>query len=393
MTRTNRHTRTFSVIASILTFLISVPSYSNEISLEDVFVSGESGYHTFRIPAIVTTNNGTLLAFCEGRRGSRSDSGDIDIVLKRSTDNGATWGDLQVVWDDQTNTSGNPCPLVDRETGRIWLPMTWNHGTDHESKIMTGESSSPRRVFITSSNDDGLTWSNPTEISDTTRADHWRWYATGPGNGIQLERGPNRGRLVVPANHSDHDHGEEVHPYRTHVFYSDDHGKTWQLGGVLDPATNESTIVELEDGSILDNMRSYLGKNRRAIATSSDGGETWSATKLDDTLIEPVCQANMIRANFSDPETRTPGRILFSNPASTKRERMTVRMSLDDGATWPHSKIIYPGSSAYSCMTMLPDGDVGLLFERDGYSKISFTSFAIEELEKEHVNAEPQSDG
>ena len=384
----------FIFLATSVTLAMAASSQAPDpLPIRDVFVAGDSIYDTFRIPAIVTTNDGTLLAFCEARRNDRSDNGDIDIVLKRSSDMGRTWSDLQVIWDDGTNTSGNPCPVVDRETGRIWLPMTWNLGSDHERKIMDGKSAFPRRVYIASSGDDGRTWSKPIEISDSTRQDHWRWYATGPGNGIQIERGPHRGRLVVPANHSDHDRGEGVHPYRSHVFYSDDHGQTWKLGGILDAGTNESTIVELEDGSILDNMRSYHGKNRRAIATSSNGGETWSETKLDDALIEPVCQANMIRANFSDPETGTPGRILFSNPASVKRERLTVRLSLDDGATWPHAKVIYPGSAAYSCMTMLPDGDVGLLFERDTYFRISFTHFPIDELEQETEDAPDQSGG
>ena len=343
----------------------------------DVFVSGTEGYHTFRIPAIVTTAKGTVLAFCEGRKGGGGDSGDIDIVLKRSADNGQTWSELQVVADHETNTIGNPCPVVDRSTGRIWLPLTWNLGTDHERQIMAGTSEDVRRVYITYSDDDGVTWAPIKDISDTARQPHWRWYATGPGTGIQLTRGQHKGRLVIPANHSDHS-DPNLHPYRSHVLISDDHGETWKIGGILDEKTNESTVVELADGRLLENMRSYHGKNRRAVATSDDGGQTWSKVTLDETLIEPVCQANVLRHTF--PGDTEKSRILFSNPASTARVMMTVRTSCDEGQTWPVAKLIHAGSAAYSCMTVLPDKSIGLFYERDGYKRITFARFDLEWL-------------
>ncbi|MBL7040081.1 MAG: exo-alpha-sialidase [Pirellulaceae bacterium] len=343
----------------------------------DVFVSGTEGYHTFRIPAIVTTARGTILAICEGRKGGGGDSGDIDIVLKRSADNGQTWSELQVVADHETNTIGNPCPVVDRSTGRIWLPLTWNLGTDHERQIMAGTSEDVRRVYITYSDDDGVTWAPIKDISDTARQPHWRWYATGPGTGIQLTRGQHKGRLVIPANHSDHS-DPNLHPYRSHVLISDDHGETWKIGGILDEKTNESTVVELADGRLLENMRSYHGKNRRAVATSDDGGQTWSKVTLDETLIEPVCQANVLRHTF--PGDTEKSRILFSNPASTARVMMTVRTSCDEGQTWPVAKLIHAGSAAYSCMTVLPDKSIGLFYERDGYKRITFARFDLEWL-------------
>ena len=355
--------------------LVSLPKPPFET---DVFLSGtEGGYHTFRIPAIVTTPRGTLLAFCEGRKGGGGDSGDIDIVLKRSADGGDTWSELQVVADHEANTIGNPCPVVDRDTGRIWLPLTWNLGTDGERAIMAGTSEDVRRAYVTYSDDDGQTWAPIREISDTARRPHWRWYATGPGTGIQLTRGEHKGRLVIPANHSDHS-DPDVHPYRSHVLVSDDHGATWQIGGVVDPMTNESTVVELSDGRILDNMRSYHGKNRRAIATSDDGGTTWSEVTLDEVLIEPVCEAHVLRYTF--PEADGKSRILFSNPAGTGRRMMTVRMSRDEGQTWPVAKLVYPGSAAYSCLTVLPDEQIGLFYERDRYKKITFTRFPLEWL-------------
>ena len=242
---------------------------------------------------------------------------------------------------------------------------------------MAGTSQDVRRVYLTFSDDDGLTWAPLQEISATTRQDHWRWYATGPCRGIQLERGEHAGRLVIPANHSDHSNPDE-HPYRSHVIFSDDHGHSWQLGGVLGGKTNESTIVELSDGRLMDNMRSYHGEHRRAIATSGDGGATWSDVTLDPTLVEPVCQASVLRYTF--PDVDGTSRILFSNPASTARQMMTVRLSYDEGQTWPVAKLVCIGSAAYSCLTVLPDRSIGLLYERDGYRKIAFARFDLEWL-------------
>ena len=169
----------------------------NCIEETKVFVSGEDGYDTYRIPAILVSPKGTLLAFCEGRRNSRGDTGDIDIVLKRSFDNGETWEPMQVVATDGANTSGNPCPVVDRDTGDIWLPFTWNFGEDHEGKIWDGTSKGTRTVWVMKSADDGETWSEPVEITQTVKSADWTWYATGPGIGIQLQSG----RLVIPCDH------------------------------------------------------------------------------------------------------------------------------------------------------------------------------------------------
>jgi sialidase-1 len=326
---------------------------------------------------MVVSTNGTVLAFCEGRRESAGDTGSIDLLLKRSTDGGATWEPQQIVRSDAGNVCGNPAPVVDESTGIIWLLMTWNLGSDHEREILEGTSEDTRRVFVTHSTDDGLTWSSPREISASVKKPHWRWYATGPVNGIQLTRGGHRGRLVIPANHSDHSDPDR-HPYRSHVIYSDDHGRTWELGGVQEDRTNESTLVERADGSLLHNMRSYHGRNRRAIATSGDGGATWSKVTLDEALVEPVCQASLLRFDWPRPDA--PGRLLFSNPASNKRENMTVRLSNDDGATWPVSRTIHPGPSAYSSLAVLPDQTIACLFEGgegSPYEKIILARFPL----------------
>jgi sialidase-1 len=336
----------------------------------DVFVSGRDGYHTYRIPALIVAGDGALLAFCEGRKGSRSDAGDIDLLVKRSADGGKTWAPQQVVWDDGENTCGNPCPVVDRTTGTIWLLLTWNYGKDTENQIKLNAGHDTRRVFLTSSDDNGRTWAKPREITAEVKRPEWGWYATGPGVGIQLTRGPSEGRLVIPCDHSFVDPGDPD-GYGSHVVCSDDHGRTWQLGGIIRPAVNECQVVELTDGTLLMNMRNYdRSQTARAMATSTDGGITWSAVRHDPTLVEPVCQASLLRY------TMEPPRLVFSNPAHAepgKRQDMTIRVSTDEGRTWPVNRVLWPGPAAYSCLAVLSDGALVCLFEageRNPYERI-----------------------
>ncbi len=347
------------------------------VAKKTVFQRGDGGYHSFRIPALIVSPQGTLLAFAEARKDNLGDSGNIDLVLKRSKDNGKTWSELSVLWNDGENTCGNPCPVVDQSTGRIWLPLTWNHGKDHEKQIKDKTSRDTRRVYMSYSDDDGESWKAPYEITRTTKKPEWTWYATGPGNGIQLTRGAYKGRLVIPCDHNVTLEGKVVR--RSHAIYSDDHGKSWRLSQPIGEKTNECAVVELVDGRLLMNMRSYHGKNRRAIAVSKDGGATWSDVSLDSTLIEPVCQASLIRVRF--PEAGKSGQILFSNPASKKREKMTVRLSEDDGKTWSASRLVTPGSAAYSSLALLSDRQAGLLYERDGYQKIEFITFDLNQFD------------
>jgi sialidase-1 len=338
----------------------------------DVFVRGQDGYHTYRIPAVVVTAKGMVLAFCEGRKKGTSDTGDIDLLLKRSFDSGKTWQPAQLLVDDGPNTVGNPCPVIDRATGVLWLPLTKNLGSDTEKKIEAGTSMGTRTVWIMKSSDDGATWSQPVEITATTKDPNWTWYATGPGCGIQLRSG----RLLIPCDHR----VAGTRAMRSHVIYSDDHGATWKLGGVLGEKTNECQVVERDDGSLLLNMRSYHGKNRRAVATSTDGGLTWSDVKLDEALVEPVCQASLLRYTGKEGGK---SRMLFANPASLKREKMTVRLSYDQGATWPVAKPLHAGPAAYSALAVLPDGTIGCLYERgqkSSYETITFARFTLDWL-------------
>lgn len=362
--------------ATVLSIAPSMTT-AQDIQFQDVFVSGQDGYHSFRIPAIVSTKAGTLLAFCEGRKDSRSDAGNIDLVVSRSADGGQSWSRPQVVWDDGDNTCGNPAPVVDQSTGIIWLPITWNHGKDSEKKIKDGTSKFPRRVYITHSADDGLSWAKPEEISASTRLDHWRWYATGPGNAIQLQHGSHAGRLLIPANHSDHQDSAK-HPYRSHVFWSDDHGASWTLGAVQEDKTNESAVVELPHDGLLHVMRSYHGTNRRAMAVSEDSGRTFGRVYLDEALDTPVCQASAIRYSWA---SEGKSRILFSSPRGKSRSNLHVWLSEDEGKTWPVSRQIFQGGSAYSNLIRLPRDRVGVLFEKDGYKTITLATFDISWLE------------
>ncbi|HVV02404.1 MAG TPA: sialidase family protein [Verrucomicrobiae bacterium] len=325
----------------------------------NVFVSGEGGYHTYRIPALAVTRKGTVLAFCEGRKYSAADSGKIDLLLKRSSDGGHSWSACQIVASDAQNVCGNPSPVVDQDTGTVWLLWTWNSGHDTEREIEGGTSKDTRRVFVTSSADDGVTWTKPLEITGSVKRPDWRWYATGPGNGIQLSRGSHKGRLVVPCNHSEPQGLGFVS--RSHVIFSDDHGKTWRLGGSAAPGSNESTVAELDDGSILQNARSPRGKHLRGTAVSHDAGASWSGFHYDATLVEPGCEGSMVRCSW--PSDGKPGWILFSNPASTRRERLTLRGSDDEGATWSRKKEICRGPSAYSSLALLPTNEIACLFE------------------------------
>ncbi len=359
--------------------VISVVQPQKELTY--LFKSGDDGYNTFRIPAMVVTNNGTVLAFAEGRRNTSSDTGDIDIVLKRSTNAGKTWSSTQVVWDDQENTCGNPAPVVDRETGTIFLFSTRNLGTDREPQIIDQTSKDTRRIFVTQSSDDGVTWTAPVEITKDVKNDNWTWYATGPCQGIQIVHGKYKGRLVIPCDHIE----SGTNKYFSHAIYSDDHGKTWKLGGTTPvDQVNECTVAEIADGKLLLNMRNYdRTQKSRKTSVSDDGGITWSDFKSDEMLVEPICQAGMYRYSFEQDDK---SRLLFTNPANPdKRCNMTLRLSYDDGANWAKSMVLYPGPAAYSDVTKLPNGNVGCFYEAGyvhPYEGIVFEEIQISNLEK-----------
>lgn len=371
------------LIISIFSVILAISQFCQaQVTTIDLWQNGTGKYNNYRIPSLLVTSSGTVLAFCEGREGG--DAGDIDLLVRRSTDNGRTWSEEQVVWNDGINTCGNPCPVQDIKTGRIWLFMTWNLGPDHEKLIITKKSKDTRRPFLCYSDDDGRTWSDPVDMTDTLKDPSWGWYATGPGIGIQLSGQKYQGRLVIPANHSYDDPNGKLQGgpfgYGSHVLLSDDNGKTWRKSQPIRPGCNESQVVELSDGTLLMNMRSYNDQYSRAIATSDDGGETWSEIKHDRQLVESRCQASIFR--FGQYQGREM--ILFSNPAVAQgRTHMTLRASFDDCQSWSNSKLIHAGPSAYSCLARLPNGFVALLFEYgEGrrYDRLRFVSFPPEDI-------------
>jgi sialidase-1 len=317
-----------------------------------LWTAGQEGYHTYRIPSLLVTSNGSVLAFCEGRKTGSGDHGDVDLVMKRSTDGARTWSPLSIVHEeggDAKVTIGNPCPVADASTGAIWLPFTRDN----------------KAVLIISSTDDGLTWSAPRDISDTTVKSDWVWVATGPGIGIQLTHGTHKGRLIIPSDHRRQLPDKQME-WNSHMMFSDDHGATWQIGAPIQEGGNECQVIEREDGSLLVNTRMQGNFHGfRGIATSNDGGATWTAISQESQIPCPKCQGSLLR--YDDR------RLLFSNPfpktdplaLSTRlpRERLSVRSSADDGRTWPVTRVLHEGPSAYSSLARLADGTVLCLYE------------------------------
>ncbi|MFH1569123.1 MAG: sialidase family protein [Gemmatimonadota bacterium] len=344
----------------------------------ELFTAGQGGYHTYRIPALLTTPSGIVLAFCEGRRDSRSDSGQIDLLSRRSLDGGLTWSAPQVVATVPGMTCGNPCPVEDAGTGTIWLPFCQNRADGPEGLICEGKA--PRTVWLTSSRDGGASWAAPHEITAAAKDPSWTWYATGPGHGIQLASG----RLVVPCDHIvGRAFDRKTDPYHSHVILSDDGGRTWRIGGIVPEGTNECAVVEVDDGQALYiNCRNYRGAKRRAAAWSRDRGESFSGHSWEEALVEAICQASLTRLTRAGTHDRN--RVLFANPASEVRERLTVRLSYDECRSWAVARPLYDGPSAYSDLAVAADaaGDLTILclYERgaDGpYEHLTLARFDV----------------
>ncbi len=359
--------------ANLVFQIIPIDEILGQCKLNYIFKSGTEGYSTFRIPAIVTTNSGKILAFAEGRVNGSSDTGDIDLVMKSSEDGGKTWSPLKIIWNDRENVCGNPAPVVDSETGKIYLLMTWNAGQDREGQIIDGASKDTRLIFLTSSDDDGENWSKPDGITKSVKKENWTWYATGPCHGIQMKYGENKGRLVIPCDHIE----AVTKKYYSHIIYSGDHGKTWHLGGrTPQDQVNECTVAELPDGRLLLNMRNYdRAQKSRKISFSSNGGLTWSDIRPDSALIEPICQASIFFTDINET-------LWFLNPANeTGRTNMILRSSSDLGKIWKTERQLYSGASAYSDLTQIDNNNrIGCLYECgifSPYEGIAFTTIEI----------------
>jgi sialidase-1 len=357
-----------------------------------VFISGNEGHKSYRIPAIIRLPNGHLLAFAEGRVQGAGDFGDINIVLKRSTNEGKSWSSLQTVVNYESLQAGNPAPVVDLTDraypkGRIFL--FYNTGNNHEGEVRKGNGL--REVWFKTSTDGGLTWSDPVNITTQVHrpnkpevnaayrfAEDWRSYANTPGHAMQFTTGTYRGRIFVAANHSAGAPQPQFQDYKAHGFYTDDHGRTFKLGAEVNlPGSNESTSTELSGGKLMINSRNQKGDMRaRIVSVSSNGGSTWDSTWFDHTLTDPINQGSLLTVGTNKGKNI----IAFSNAADKeKRDNLTLRISWDEGKTWPRSIVVDKSTAAgqrdytaYSDLVNISKKEIGMLYEQDNYRQILF---------------------
>lgn len=347
------------------------------------FVSGQEGYDTYRIPSFIKASDGSLVALCEGRVDKPSDSGNIDIVCKRSTDFGESWSPLTVVVSHGENTAGNPCSVLDPVSGDIVLLSCRNEGTASSDGIRTGADDA-RRVYVQRSVDFGQSWSPPIEITSQVRPSWMRWYATGPGHGVALS---GTERLVIPCNHSRQPSGSDTGAERKysggHCIYSDDGGLSWSLGFTSSNANgsineDEATVCELNDGRLYFNCRCDAEDDRpsnRADLYSSNG-ETYETPYIPQgCIVSPVVQGSVIN---------TPFGLVFSSCAHPDgRAALGLWTSPDDGQTWYFKKYVTGRLSGYSDMVFMDFQTIGIIYETgrwNNYEQIDFTTIDLLEL-------------
>lgn len=379
------------IVVALLGFAVSSPCCRAESPLlekSDLFTAGADAYAVYRIPGLVVTRQGSVLAYCEARRTGKTDWDTIDIYLRRSSDGGRSFGErrkiAEVPGPKQKNplalekklanpddvTYNNPVAIVDHQTGAVHFLFCLEY----------------MRCFYLRSEDDGQSFTPPVEITsafEKFRSQYdWRVLAVGPGHGIQLAGG----RLVVPVWLSTGTGGHAHRPSVASVIYSDDAGRAWQAGeiavrnedAIINPS--ETIVVQLANGRTMLNVRSESKANRRLVTTSADGATNWSEPKFQDDLLEPVCMASIAR--LSRQPASDKNRLVFANPHNLARAdgretpgvprdrvNMAIKLSYDEGRTWPVSKVLDSGPSAYSDLAVLPDGTMLCLYERGGADK------------------------
>ena len=370
-------------------------------SIIHLFSNGDGGFPRFRIPALLALDNGALLAFAEGRRptfeGQHDDHARNNIVLRRSVDGGESWEPLQIVARMNDDSLNDPCVVFLPDTGRVLLMFQRFPEGYHARRMVHTEVAElgyggPRntQTFLTYSDDDGATWSEPRDITSNVRAEDAISVGS-PGVGIVLRRGEHSGRILLPLYEVIPQGDDEERYWRNRMAISDDGGESWRVGErvPIDGLTgfgNECQIAELADGSIRMNARLQTGANRVARSISHDGGETWSAMEEEPGLVTTPCMTSLVaHPDVDSGEVR----LLASLPNSEDgRENGTVFMSRDGGASWPYRHTLYERGFAYSSLAVMPDGRVAAFFELGPYTYLSFTTFGLEELELVSDDAE-----
>ena len=401
-------TRQPKILAVLLSVLVSgtfvSPVLADEPFFEetDVFVTG--GRANYRIPSLVVSKDGTILAFANRRVDTVVDGApETDLVLRRSLDNGKTWLPIQDLFarEGWGGSIGNA--IKDDTTGMIMVTYYRNPGTD-TAKTQAKKNKEEAGAFIARSADSGETWIHKKLIRKPNDMSKGAC-AHGSGPGITLQFGPKKGRLLMPAYFvtKGGKGGGDVaarQEYRKKHFYncaiySDDHGRTWKTSGPVQAGTDESCLAETSSGEIYLNSRTNLLDYKRRAAWSHDGGETFTDFGMEPALIEHAwgCNASIVRYPESLPNGKSL--FIFSNPANipNKRIRMTVRLSFDEGKTWPVSKLINEGHSAYSALAVSPDGTIYCFYEAGKDKLISVSQMKYDKMVLARFNLAWVTDG
>lgn len=368
-------------LSVVLLLGLALPASAAEPTFVELFKAGQGGYAIYRIPGLIVTRQGTLIAYCEARK-THSDWGEIDLLLRRSTDGGKTWSTPHKFSELPPDIKRNPAAVAkkigraDKFTINNPVAIAGRDGVVHMLYCVEYA-----RCFYLRSKDDGQTFSKPVEITAALEklqsAYAWRVLATGPGYAIET----TAGRLVVPVWLSPGTSGNAHHPSAVTTIYSDDQGSTWHAGEVVvansetyrDP--NETAIVELPDGRVMLNIRNESPDQRRLISVSADGATKWSKPTFDETLVEPICMASLVRIDDQHLVFANPANLLVKGqPGQPGKGRdrinLTLRLSSDAGQTWSHRRVLDPGASAYSDLAAGPDGAIYCLYEQGGYASL-----------------------
>lgn len=379
------------MIIAIIFLLSALLIPAQDLTRQELFATGQGGYAHYRIPGIIVTRKGTILAYAEARKSLRGDWGTTDIVLRRSTDRGATWSPFRVIaavdgpkaknpvavvqklGADEEVTYNNPVAIADRKSGAVHFLFCLEY----------------MRAFYMRSDDDGQTFSKPVEITsvfDAIRPEYpWKVLATGPGHGIQLRNG----RLLVPIWISTGTGGHAHRPSVTSTIYSDDSGQTWKRGEIAVPDTpdqvfpSETAAAQLSDGRVMLNVRTESKTHRRTVVTSPDGATHWSKPRFDPQLLEPICFGTILslggkRLVFANPDTLDKTGAAAETGKNRDRKNLTVQFSDDDGATWKSKRVMEPSWSGYSDLAQGSDGTIYHFYELGAKDGMAFQTASLQ---------------